>query len=457
MNKSSFQGANPAKPLKNHILIQKTLSLMSGLGIISSQLFLAPVIASTETLVIPDTSAEKPEVVAPAPVKIPKSSPRVAPNPPALTKPDLQPASIKPSTPKVAPKPSVSNNSKETATPKVQLSAPKIVPPTSQTTSVAPLVPIQPKKTPINTVATQGKNSYIDPTNYGTTPNQKVIAPSAVILTERSTGCQTISQSGQLLTGSCGSVAQKQPTPQARPALASRRVNLASRQSQPAPTKMAISRTRYMAQVQPTQFKARPVSSQQVVSLQPIARKGLSISLEPVPRYNRAASLYSRIAPQQGGQTNLMYPLPVVANITSAFGWRIHPISWTSRRHEGTDIGAPMGTPVLASYAGEVSQADWLGGYGLTVILRHLEGTQESRYAHLSDIYVRPGEWIEQGTVIGRVGSTGNSTGPHLHFEWRHLTEEGWVAVDAGLHLEYALENLMRSVQMAEAVAKPEG
>ena len=119
--------------------------------------------------------------------------------------------------------------------------------------------------------------------------------------------------------------------------------------------------------------------------------------------------------------------------------------------HSGTDLGAPLGTPVLAAYRGEVAIADWLRGYGLTVTLRHEEGTQESRYAHLSEIFVQPGELIEQGTVIGLVGSTGNSTGPHLHFEWRHLTNSGWVAVDAGVHLEYAMENLIRSMQLAEA------
>jgi murein DD-endopeptidase MepM/ murein hydrolase activator NlpD len=125
--------------------------------------------------------------------------------------------------------------------------------------------------------------------------------------------------------------------------------------------------------------------------------------------------------------------------------------------HSGTDLGAPLGTPVLAAYPGEVAVADSLGGYGLTVILRHEKGTQESRYAHLSEIFVKPGDIVEQGAVIGRVGSTGLSTGPHLHFEWRYLTNAGWVAVDAGLHLEYALANMMQAMQMANNNVEPQG
>ena len=101
--------------------------------------------------------------------------------------------------------------------------------------------------------------------------------------------------------------------------------------------------------------------------------------------------------------------------------------------------------------------ADWSGGYGLMVILRHLEGTQESRYAHLSEVLVKAGQSVQKGEVIGRVGSTGLSTGPHLHFEWRHLTNNGWVAVDAGTHLEYAMANLIRNEQLAAVPARPQG
>jgi murein DD-endopeptidase MepM/ murein hydrolase activator NlpD len=194
-----------------------------------------------------------------------------------------------------------------------------------------------------------------------------------------------------------------------------------------------------------------------VVSLQPIERQGLNITLEPVAPYNRATSLYSQaIAPIAQRATDLLYPLPILGEFTSAFGWRQHPIAQTRRFHQGTDIAAPMGTPVLAAYQGQVESADWAGGYGLMVVLRHLEGTQESRYAHLAEIFVQPGQWVEKGEIIGRVGSTGASTGPHLHFEWRHQTNEGWVAVDAGLHLESALENLIRSMEYAQQSEKPE-
>ena len=202
----------------------------------------------------------------------------------------------------------------------------------------------------------------------------------------------------------------------------------------------------------------QPIASNQVFSLEPIVRRGVAIALAPLPEYSRASTLAAP-TPQVQPQTNtdLLFPVAGIAPITSAFGWRIHPITGRGRMHSGTDIGAPTGTPVLAAYAGEVATADWLGGYGMTVILKHLDGSQESRYAHLSEILVQPGQKVQQGEIIGRVGSTGLSTGPHLHFEWRHLTKDGWVAVDAGQHLEYALENLMRAQSLAKATTQPQG
>jgi len=151
------------------------------------------------------------------------------------------------------------------------------------------------------------------------------------------------------------------------------------------------------------------------------------------------------------GNIQLLFPLSIPAAISSLFGWRVHPISGDARFHSGTDLAAPMGTPVLAAYAGQVVLADLLGGYGLAVALEHNKGTAQTLYAHLSEIFVKSGEVVKQGDVIGRVGSTGNSTGPHLHFEFRQLTTEGWVALDAGAQLEYALAQLVRSLDFAQA------
>jgi murein DD-endopeptidase MepM/ murein hydrolase activator NlpD len=151
----------------------------------------------------------------------------------------------------------------------------------------------------------------------------------------------------------------------------------------------------------------------------------------------------------------LVFPLAIPAAISSAFGWRVHPISGEQRLHTGTDLAAPMGTPVLAAYAGQVAIADFLGGYGLTVALDHNKGTQQTLYAHLSEVFVKPGEMVKQGEVIGRVGTTGNSTGPHLHFEFRQLTSDGWVAMDAGAQLEYAMAQLVKAMQVAQTKPNP--
>lgn len=155
------------------------------------------------------------------------------------------------------------------------------------------------------------------------------------------------------------------------------------------------------------------------------------------------------------GNIRLIFPLAIPASITSVFGWRIHPITGNSRFHAGTDLGAPMGTPVLAAYAGQVALADFFGGYGLAVAINHNKATQQTLYAHLSEIFVKPGDWIQQGTVLGRVGSTGASTGPHLHFEFRQLTTQGWAAIDSGTQLETALGELVKALQVAQTTGKP--
>ncbi|MEA5572669.1 M23 family metallopeptidase [Calothrix sp. UHCC 0171] len=153
--------------------------------------------------------------------------------------------------------------------------------------------------------------------------------------------------------------------------------------------------------------------------------------------------------------SGFIFPVSVPSPITSIFGWRTHPITGDRRFHSGTDIGAAMGTPVLAAYTGQIEVADFVGGYGLTVVVNHSNALQ-TLYGHMSQIYVQPGQWVQQGTVIGLVGSTGNSTGPHLHFEVRQLTPNGWVATDPGVHLQYALAQLMQSIQTARLPQVPQ-
>ncbi|MEG5139760.1 MULTISPECIES: peptidoglycan DD-metalloendopeptidase family protein [Microcoleaceae] len=155
------------------------------------------------------------------------------------------------------------------------------------------------------------------------------------------------------------------------------------------------------------------------------------------------------------GNTSLMFPLSIAAEITSPFGWRTHPVSGYGRFHTGTDLGAEMGTPVLAAYAGQVAIADWLGGYGLTVVLNHKKESQETLYGHLSELFVKPGEFVKQGETIGRVGSTGMSTGPHLHFEIRQMTDQGWVAIDPGAQLEFAVARMIGTLETAKIPQMP--
>ncbi len=105
--------------------------------------------------------------------------------------------------------------------------------------------------------------------------------------------------------------------------------------------------------------------------------------------------------------------------IASGYGWRIHPIYKTEKMHSGMDFTAPVGTPIHATGNGTVSKVEYDGrGYGNNVIINHGWGF-ESLYGHMSKIAVRPGQKINRGDLIGYVGSTGASTGPHLHYEVR--------------------------------------
>jgi murein DD-endopeptidase MepM/ murein hydrolase activator NlpD len=102
--------------------------------------------------------------------------------------------------------------------------------------------------------------------------------------------------------------------------------------------------------------------------------------------------------------------------VSSSFGWRHDPIGGEVEFHSGTDIAMPVGQDVLAARAGEVVSVGEVPGYGLTVVVRH-QGGFATRYAHLSEATVKAGQAVTQGQVIAKSGSSGKSTGPHLHFE----------------------------------------
>lgn len=177
-----------------------------------------------------------------------------------------------------------------------------------------------------------------------------------------------------------------------------------------------------------------------------------SANLSVINSANSPRLAYNRLlAPNtlNNGDMQIVYPVPVAAPITSPFGWRVHPISRARRFHSGTDIGAAQGTPVLAAYSGRVKGADYMGGYGLAITIEHKNGTLDTLYAHLSQATVRPGDWVEQGAMIGEVGSTGASTGPHLHFEIRKLATDGWATLDPGPQLQQARNQLIKVTNQA--------
>ncbi len=109
---------------------------------------------------------------------------------------------------------------------------------------------------------------------------------------------------------------------------------------------------------------------------------------------------------------------PCSGPITSPFGWRIHPVFGTSKFHSGIDIGVDYGTPILATNAGTVVYSGWLGGYGYCVMVDHGGGIV-SLYGHNQSLAVSEGQYVNRGALLSYAGSTGYSTGPHLHFEIR--------------------------------------
>jgi murein DD-endopeptidase MepM/ murein hydrolase activator NlpD len=149
------------------------------------------------------------------------------------------------------------------------------------------------------------------------------------------------------------------------------------------------------------------------------------------------------------GERRAGFVMPVAnARKTSGFGWRLHPLLGYSRMHQGTDYGAAYGTPIRAVTDGIVSFAGWHGGHGKMVQLKHSSGLGTG-YAHMSSIAVAPGARVSQGQVIGYVGSTGLSTGPHLHFE----VYRGGVAVNS-TSVNFESRSILEGAQLAAFRAK---
>lgn len=127
----------------------------------------------------------------------------------------------------------------------------------------------------------------------------------------------------------------------------------------------------------------------------------------------------SNTSPYRPASVAIPSRMPVEgASLTSGYGMRNHPVLGGRRQHKGVDLAMPTGTPVYATADGMVSKAEWFSSYGLYISLEHGAAIQ-SRYGHLSRLNVAAGQQVRKGDLIGYVGSTGRSTGPHLHYEVR--------------------------------------
>lgn len=453
--------------------IRPTPVLMLGVWLGFSHLTLTALSAQASDIIIPAEPAAPAPVRPPAPVKpaaarpapkpvvrsAPKPVVRPAPKPVVRSAPTPKPISPKPVV-KAAPKPVNSVIEPVPTAPKAAPIAPKA--PVVKTAPASSPPVISPAARPVAkpiTVPTAPRAKSPSPAlidgsrNYDLGATKPYVKPNQVIVTERRSGCRSVISQKSLSNSLCGSppparTVRVQPT---------RRIAPLPRQ------RVATLRQPYV-----TAGTVRPVP--QNLSFAPRPQSApISKGLSPATAPTFAAK------PYQQGQTvqtkpftganplkwllkdnkRMLFPLAIPAQITSAFGWRVHPISGQQKFHTGTDIGAPMGTPVVAAFDGQVAIADYLGGYGLSVLLHHNAGEQATRYAHLSEIFVQPGQTVDQGSVIGLVGSTGYSTGPHLHFEAMRKTPQGYVFMDPDTELKVALTVLVEATRLAQLPEQP--
>ena len=135
--------------------------------------------------------------------------------------------------------------------------------------------------------------------------------------------------------------------------------------------------------------------------------------------FSRWQSMDGSTAPNANSSVSIPSRMPVDGvRLSSDYGMRTHPVLGGRRGHKGVDLAGPTGTPIHATADGIVSRADWFSSYGLYVSLEH-GGSLQTRYGHMSRLNVAAGQRVRKGEIIGYVGSTGRSTGPHLHYEVR--------------------------------------
>jgi murein DD-endopeptidase MepM/ murein hydrolase activator NlpD len=176
---------------------------------------------------------------------------------------------------------------------------------------------------------------------------------------------------------------------------------------------------------QKTQFEAQAKIQQDLIARLRQDRNALEEAEAQLERDSAtiAVMIRQRLSipgPVIQGTGQFIYPL--VGIVTSNFGWRVHPILGYRRFHAGVDFGASHGSTIQAADAGVVIFSGWYGGYGNAVVISH-GGSLTTLYAHASELYVSQGQTVQQGQAIAAVGSTGFSTGPHLHFEVRQNGE----------------------------------
>lgn len=168
------------------------------------------------------------------------------------------------------------------------------------------------------------------------------------------------------------------------------------------------------------------------------------------PRFERLGLSIARMSALEQGLEGVPQITPASRDmISSGFGYRRDPFSGTGAMHKGLDFRGAVGAPIRAAAAGRVSFVGWKGGYGKTVEITHGNGLM-TRYAHMSKFTAKVGERIDAGATVGQIGSTGRSTGPHLHFEVRINNR----AVNPRTFLENApnvLEEARRAPRLANA------